>query len=172
VTRPEPERVIALEYARPGKPTVTYRERLLVDRPDVKVLSMEIGPKPLTIAASSFEPGSSITWFVFPGQWHDIGRFQRADGKFAGWYTNLCTPVVIDGDHWSVTDLFLDLWMPAAGHPQWLDEDEFAAAIAQGSFGADLAQAAGAERVRIDDRVAAGTWPPDICRSWRPAGFR
>jgi predicted RNA-binding protein associated with RNAse of E/G family len=167
-------RKILLEYFRPGKKTVTYTERLVLDRPDVKVLVMDaIAEKEIRIGeAVALEPGSSITWFVFPGQWHDIGRFQLAGGAFTGWYTNICTPVELAADRWTITDLFLDLWLPAIGPAEWLDEDEFNEAAGGGMLREDLAHAARVERARIETLLARSEWPPEFCRSWRPAVFR
>jgi uncharacterized protein DUF402 len=45
--------------------------------------------------ASVLELGAPILWFVFPDKWYDVARFHLADRTFTGWYTNLCTPVVI-----------------------------------------------------------------------------
>jgi predicted RNA-binding protein associated with RNAse of E/G family len=63
------------------------------------------------------EAGSPAVWFTFPGAWHDIGRFHRADGTFTGIYGNVLTPVrFLDERTWETTDLFLDVWLePRAG---------------------------------------------------------
>ena len=167
-------REILLEYLRPGKKTATYTERLVLDRPDVKVLLMNVeGPKEVRIGERAvLHPGSTITWFVFPGRWYDIGKFHRPDQTFIGWYTNICTPVVIDGDRWTINDLFLDLWLPAAGPAEWLDEDEFDEAAAAGTLSESLVDGARSERARIDGLLERGDWPPEACRSWNPAVFR
>jgi len=142
-----------------------------VDRPDVKVLLMDVvASKEMRIGNTVVaEPGSTLTWFVFPGQWHDVGRFELANRTFTGWYTNICTPVIITGNRWSITDLFLDLWLAPDGSLQWLDVDEFGAAIEAGTLDPELARRATAERARIDECVGRGAWPPEICRSWKPA---
>jgi predicted RNA-binding protein associated with RNAse of E/G family len=167
-------RTISLQYFRPGKPTATYVERLLLDRPEVKVLAMDVvGGNEMKVGkATVFEPGSTLTWFVFPGQWHDIGKFYLADRAFTGWYTNICTPVLLTRDRWSVTDLFLDLWLSPEGEAQWLDVDEFDAAVRSGTLDPELAREARSEQARIDASVAKGDWPPEICRTWSPAVFR
>jgi predicted RNA-binding protein associated with RNAse of E/G family len=167
-------REILLEYLRPGKKTATYTERLVLDRPDVKVLLMKVeGTKEVRIGETAvLQPGSTVTWFVFPGQWYDIGKFHRADQIFTGWYTNICTPVVMNRDRWTITDLFLDLWLPADGPAAWLDEDEFAEAADAAALREDLAQAARSERARIEALLARRDWPPEFCRSWKPAVFR
>ena len=138
----------------------------MLDRPDVKVLlSEQYDGKELVLGGQTvLERGASIVWFVFPGCWYDVGRLHLVDGTFTGWYTNLCTPLKVDGDDWSLTDLFLDFWVPAAGAGVWLDRDEFDAARAD----AILEPAASEQTLAEHDCIAAlaghGEWPPPICR--------
>src|SRR3954471_9296165 len=122
---------VTLEYLRSGNANVLYRERLLTDRPDMKILLAEPdASRDIRVDGSLIlQAGAPILWFVFPGAWHDIGRFHLADGSFTGWYTNLCTPILMKSGRWSTTDLFLDHWQPANGDGRWVDEDEFAAAV-------------------------------------------
>lgn len=162
---------VELHYHRPGKGTQTYRQRLVVDRPDLKVLATErYAGGPLEASGQRIlEPGAAIWWFVFPGAWHDIGRFHLADGRLTGWYTNLCTPVTFRGPVWSTTDLFLDHWLPVAGTAEWLDEAEFEEAVGQGVIGVDEARRAREERDRIQAQVVAGAWPPSVTRVTPPA---
>lgn len=158
-------REIVLRYERPGKGTSLIRERVVLDRPDVKVLVGTFSSRDDLVIGDRkvLEEGARMEWFVFPGAWHDIARFHLADGSFTGWYTNLCTPVSMDGDDWSVTDLFLDHWKPVSGPSQWLDQDEFEEAAASGVLGADLVRAAREERARISAALAGSAWPPAVC---------
>ena len=158
---------VTLEYLRPGKGTVMYRERLFTDRPDMKVLltDPEASRDILVDGSLILQAGAPILWFVFPGAWHDIGRFHLADGSFTGWYTNICTPILMKGSRWSSTDLFLDHWSPLNGTPKWLDEDEFTQAAASGVLTAELADAARAEHHRIDLLLTSRAWPPEIVAS-------
>lgn len=157
---------IRYEYRRPGKPVTTYEQWLLLDRPDLKVMLLDaFAGDPLRVAgALALEPGAPIIWFVFPEKWHDVGRFHLADGTFTGWYTNLTTPIVMDGTKWSATDLFLDLWTPAQGKSVWLDEDEFEAAFRAKRLDAATRSRALNERAMIDLQVAGGDWPPPATR--------
>ncbi len=95
-------RQIHFEYHRPGKETVVYREALVLDRPDVKVLLQEhfSGDNVLVADTLTLERAAPIVWFIITDSWHDIGRFHLADGTFTGWYTNLSKPVEFNGDHW------------------------------------------------------------------------
>lgn len=166
---------IAYDYERPGRGVTRFDETLVLDRPHVKGTILE-SYRGRTVRAGEvviLEPGAPIVWFVFPGAWHDIGRFHLADGTFTGWYTNLCTPVKIESAHWACTDLFLDLWTPANGaNSVWLDEDEFAAAQAAGHIDDRLVQRATVERENIAARVGAGAWPPAITREFTLADAR
>ena len=154
---------ISLEYLRPGKGTVTYRERLIIDRAEVKVLltDPDVSRDIHVDGSLILQAGAPMLWYVFPGAWHDIGRFHLADGTFTGWYTNLCTPILMKGSRWSTTDLFLDHWLPSGGAGKWVDEDEFTSAASSGVLTDELATAARAEHRRIDSLVQSGAWPPD-----------
>jgi predicted RNA-binding protein associated with RNAse of E/G family len=163
---PHAGKVIDYGYHRPGKSTVIYPQQLLLDRPDVSVLRLDH----ITDVSEDGEvilPGGGFSlWFVFPGSWFDVGRFHRADGTLIGWYTNLCTPVVKRATTWSSTDLFLDLWQPREGAARWLDEDEFAEAVACRAIDDELIRHALAEQTRIASLLAGNSWPPAVCRSF------
>ena len=118
--------------------------------------------------AVALEPGSPIVWFSFPGAWHDVGRFHRADGTFTGLYANVLTPVEgIEGAGWVTTDLFLDVWIPATGgDARILDEDELQDALERGWIDAATASRARAEATRLVEAAAAGAWPPRLVHDW------
>lgn len=155
-------RTIHYRYTRPGKDVDVYDHWLVVDDANLKVLLMEeYGGEPLCIDGTAVaEPGSALLWFVFPDAWHDIGRFHLADGTFTGWYTNLCTPVAMDGDVWSSTDLFLDHWMTPDGRHSWLDEDELRDAVAGGLLSGETRTRIARERSVIQTHLDLGAWPP------------
>jgi len=156
--------LIHYSYTRPGKDTAVYDHRLVIDEPDLKVLLMEdYRGDPLVIEDGvAVEPGAALLWFVFPGVWHDIGRFHLADDTFTGWYTNLCTPVEIHRNAWASTDLFLDHWLTPDGFQSWLDEDELAAAVRANLVDEATRSQIAAERSRIQAHLDVGTWPPPV----------
>ncbi len=159
-------REICFRYSRPGKGGQVFRQRLVLDRPEVKVLLSErFEGEPLKIGERVIlEAGAPIVWFVFPAKWYDIGRFHLADGSFTGWYTNLATPVEIEGEHWSASDLFLDLWQPAEGGSVWLDEEEFERAARSGLLDRATVRRIMNERSLLELELRTGRWPPRVAR--------
>ena len=159
-------RLIEYEYRRIGGRTVTYRQWLVVDRADVKVLLLQqYEGRDVTVGQDVvLEEGAPILWFVFPGAWHDVGRFHLGDGTFTGWYANICTPVSMADHRWTSTDLFLDHWLPVEGSGVWLDEDELREAVESNLLDPVQQARVVEERSAIDALIAQGDWPPDPTR--------
>lgn len=160
-------RRVVYRYKRLGKPTVDFHQTLVWEENDVSVLLLERheGP-PLTVdGITILESGAPILWFVFGGQWHDVGRFHLRDRQFTGWYTNICTPVEHDGDTWSGTDLYIDHWQPVYGEGRWLDEDEFGDARRTKSIDDVMAERTLHEQRAIEQLVTTGAWPPAVART-------
>ena len=157
-------RSIDYEYRRTGKPTTHFREWLVLDRPDVKVLLLDEydGAEVQVDGVAVLESGAPIVWCVFPDRWYDIGRFHLRNGTITGWYTNLCRPVRIDGDHWVGSDLFLDLWQPVEGEPRWLDEEELAHAVHTRLIDGATHQRIRNERSIIELQLREDAWPPPV----------
>jgi predicted RNA-binding protein associated with RNAse of E/G family len=159
-------RPITYEYRRPGKPPTLYEEWLVIDRPDVKVLLLEAyRGKTVTVEGVTIQAaGAPIIWYVFPDRWYDIGRFHLLDESVTGWYTNLCLPPLLAGDHWIGSDLFLDLWQPVDGDPLWLDEDELAAAVRTRVIDRATLRRIDNERAMIALQLQQGAWPPPVAK--------
>lgn len=113
------------------------------------------------------ENGAPAIWFTFRDEWHDIGRFHRADGSFTGWYANVLTPIrVLHAPAWTTTDLFLDVWHAADRSTRVLDRDEMERAIASRWVSDAEASAALREVDRLLTRIRTGSWPPPVARYW------
>ncbi len=161
--------MIEIHYRRPPRRLQIFRQHLVWDAPEVKVTLARALPleQAMRIEGTvALEDGSDVVWFTFPGLWHDIGRFHRADGTFTGIYANVLTPVVIDGPVWHTTDLYLDVWLGPDGSAILLDEEEFDQAV-----GRELIDLATGQRVRqeadmILESAAGGRWPPPIVAEW------
>jgi uncharacterized protein len=162
--------LIHIHYRRPPDRHEIFRQRLVLDRDDVKVtLARDLVFEPPIVIheAVALETGSDAVWFTFPDTWHDIGRFHRADGGFTGIYANVITPCLFERvDLWHTTDLFLDLWIDTEGRVSLLDQDEYAAAVEREWIDSALAERALEEANDLRKRAEAGTWPPPIVHDW------
>jgi predicted RNA-binding protein associated with RNAse of E/G family len=164
-------RSIHIHYFRPPAHRRVYRQALVHDDGQVKVTlarDLDFDP-PLRIRGRvALESGSDAVWFTFPGAWHDIGRFHRADGSFTGLYANVITPCVFQpGGDWETTDLFLDLWIPDGGaEPVILDEHELDEALAAGHLSTELGTRARWEIRSLLSGMEAGRWPPPVVKEW------
>jgi predicted RNA-binding protein associated with RNAse of E/G family len=118
------------------------------------------------------EPGAPVVWFTYPGAWHDVGRFHLADGTFTGYYANVLTPVVMDGDRWETTDLSLDVWCGVDGRVEVLDLDEFEEARAQGWIDDETAKYALQHAGFLASAARHGEWPPAHLKAWDLARAR
>lgn len=159
---------VEIHYRRPPQRLDIYVQELVVDHPDCKITLHENTPLPEPLYAGDaliYQPGAPIIWFVFPGAWHDIGRFHLRDGRFTGYYVNLITPVEIDGASWRMFDLCLDIWVQPDGSFHVLDRDEFDEAVDRGWIDRVAAERARDELARISTLLRESRWPPEIVRS-------
>jgi len=163
-----PDRV-SIHYRRPTDREQVFHQRVVLEREDVIVTlaePMELDTPMMIEGQIVLETGSQVVWFTFPGAWHDIGRFHRADGTFVGFYANVLTPPVIEGPEWHTTDLFLDVWMTPDGKVSLLDEDEFEQAVGRELIDPDTAASARDEAARMLELAGRGEWPPAVVLEW------
>ena len=166
---PRSSPTVHIHYLRPPDRVEIFTQSLLLDDPGVKItLASYIDVEhPMTIDGLVAFELSKAVWFTFPGAWHDVGRFHRADGTFTGCYSNILTPPTFhDGGIWHTTDLFLDVWIPSGGVATVLDEDELQEAEANGWVDAATADRARAEASALKEKAEAGVWPPPIVEEW------
>ncbi len=161
---------VRIDYLRPPDRREVFVQRLLLDTPEVKITlaeSVPFDPPILIHDEIALEAGSDAVWFTFPGKWHDVGRFHRADGGFTGIYANILTPPrFLPGGVWVTTDLFLDVWIDAEGAFSILDEDQLQEAEAMGWVEESQAKRAREEARWIEAEYRAGRWPPPIVEEW------
>ncbi|HEV3050599.1 MAG TPA: DUF402 domain-containing protein [Longimicrobium sp.] len=162
--------VVTIHYRRPPDRLEVFEQAVVDDDGDcvVTFLASAQVRKPMQIGGRVvLEPGSPIVWFTYRGDaWHDVGRFHLADGTFTGVYANVLMPVQMEGTLWKTTDLFLDVWISAAGEIEVLDRDEFNAAVDARWVDADTAARALAEAERLAVDTRAGAWPPAEVHAW------
>lgn len=161
---------VLIHYRRLPDHERTFDQRVVRERDDVIITlsePLELA-EPMTSDAGEImlEQGSLALWFTFPGEWHDIGLFHRADGVFTGLYANILTPPEMHGRVWRTTDLFLDVWWPDGGSPVLLDEDELVEALAAGHIDPSTARRAREEAGDILEQAGAGRWPPPVVEEW------
>lgn len=165
-----PPGTVRIDYLRPPDRREVFIQKLLLDDPGVKVTLAEAVPfdPPIRIHGEiALEKGSDAVWFTFPGLWHDIGRFHRANGDFTGIYANILTPPLLGSDgRWETTDLFLDVWIDPSGALSVLDEDQLQEAEGEGWVTATEAQKARDEVEWIRMEFEAGRWPPKVVEEW------
>ncbi len=161
---------VTIHYHRPPDREDVFVQRLVERTGSTIITFMERTPLARTLRVRrriALENGSPVVWFTFPGCWHDIGLFHRADGRYTGTYANILTPVrLLDATTWSTTDLFLDVWVDLSGEASILDEDEFRHAIQRGWLEPGLAARARAEAELLLRAARAGEWPPPVVRDW------
>ena len=161
---------VTIHYRRPPDRVEVFAQAVVEDDDDCVVTFLPSAKvkKPMRIGGRVvLEPGAPIVWFTYRGDvWHDVGRFHLADGTFTGVYANVLTPVRMDGDDWETTDLFLDVWMDAAGGVEILDRDEFDAALSAGWIDPSTAARALSEAERLAGDARRGVWPPAHVREW------
>ncbi len=166
----EPGGRVRIHYRRIPDREQIFDQRVVAVEPDGAVVTLaEAAPLPRPVRANGeviLDPGAPAVWLTFPGGWHDIGRFHRADGTMTGFYANILTPPEMAAGVWRTTDLFLDVWQPVAGPPALLDEDEFEEARARGLLDAPTADRARAEAESLIAAARDGSWPPDPVRRW------
>lgn len=160
---------VRIRYRRLPDREQTFEQLLVEDAGGYVVTLLEEAAlrSPVVVGGRTvLETGSPVVWFTYPGAWHDVGRFHRADGTFTGCYANVLTPVVMRGREWETTDLALDVWAGADGRVEVLDVDEFEAAVAAGWLDAETAARARREAERLAAAAREGSWPPAHVREW------
>lgn len=160
---------VTIHYRRPPDRKQVFDQAVVFEDASVIVTlaeAVDFDPAMRIDGEVALESGSSVVWFTFPGAWHDIGRFHRADGTFVGYYANVITPVDIDGRTWHTTDLYLDVWLSESGRLLLLDEEEFDEAIGSELIDFETAARVREEARRIMREAEAGTWPPRVVREW------
>lgn len=161
--------MVEIRYRRPPGRLQIFKQHHVFEDPTVVVTFAQHMAFQQTMRMEDdvvLEDGSDVVWFTFPGAWHDIGRFHRADGTFTGIYANILTPPEMNGLVWDTTDLFLDVWVGPDGSVQLLDEEEFDQAVGREWLDPATAERARDEATRILRAAQDGTWPPPVVAEW------
>ncbi len=93
-------------------------------------------------------------------RWYNVMRLELPHGGgLHGWYCNVTTPVMYDGETVRYADLDLDLFVPARGEPEVLDEDEFEQNGARMGYPAEVVERARLALDQLLGLVREGEFP-------------
>jgi hypothetical protein len=154
--------LVRVHYIRPGKESRVYDETWLAED-SIRVQTLRTFPPEAadTVAAAWRHDGlltstqtiGSIRKHLFYAEWFTILELRDPAGHLLGHYSDIALPLTREGADYFLTDLFLDLWVPAGGPIRELDWDEFTAAEASGRLTREIA--ARARQVFAELRAAA-----------------
>lgn len=154
---------IVVRYRRPKNRTVSYRQVLLYEDPEVIVsVGLMEPPKPL----SPFDGGCLAIWFNFPSAWHNVGVVHEKSGRLRGYYCDILTPIRRFPGGLRTTDLFLDLWVFPDGRYAVLDVEEFDEAVKRKWMGKRRAERARRELKGLVVQVEHGRFPPALVQGF------
>lgn len=155
---------MAIVYRRPPDDIQHFSQELLHDGPACKISLLVLDPtdEPLRVGEVDVPPGGAVMWFMFPGRPYEVGAVYDDGGTFLGYYTNFVRPPRPETTVWHLTDLFLDVWQPPAGHPRLLDEEELAEAARVGWVELEDLERTRAEAAAVLRAARSGRWPPRI----------
>ncbi|MGQ9543855.1 MAG: DUF402 domain-containing protein [Candidatus Bathyarchaeia archaeon] len=107
------------------------------------------------------DQGYPVVWFIFLGEWHDIGKVYLPRGGLKGYYCDIVRPVQLVGRNTlRIVDLFLDLWVSPRLKTTVLDEEEFNGAVQRGWIDAETAITANDRLNKLINTVHRGLFPP------------
>ena len=123
---PEMTDINVLKRNLAGEVTWQYKGRVLKRKTNYVVLEAFFNHDDVPVADVIFKRDDRFVETFYTDRWYNIFQiFDRADGKFKGWYCNVGYPAVLEMDAVSYVDLALDLWVAPNGTQTVLDEDEF-----------------------------------------------
>jgi predicted RNA-binding protein associated with RNAse of E/G family len=161
-------RTATLYYNRPPDRVTPTRTQVIEDTSDLVILQHKIrASKPLEVNGSTvLDSGYDAVWFVYRGQYHDIGIISDPTGRFTGYYCDAILPISDRNGDYEIRDLFLDLWITPDGRTTILDEDELEEAVSQGWISHGEALIAREEMDRMVEGVRGGYFPPSRVRHY------
>ena len=110
-----------------GQETWRYAGKVLRRGDDFILLEARFNyPQEVDLSGLVLRSGDRFVEIFYSDRWYNIFEIHdREDDQFKGWYCNISTPAVIDGNVISYRDLALDLLVFPDGRQKILDEDEF-----------------------------------------------
>ena len=159
---------VKINYRRPGKFDHVYVEELVADD-DRQLLTHTVLTRADSLEmteavrrAGLIGPADTITAVrkhYFYHEYFDLLEFFGPQDQVLGYYSDIATPLVRRDGEYELTDLFLDVWLTPGQPAIELDEDEFAAAVAQGLVSPEQQAQAQQAFDRLRAEIAAGLYP-------------
>lgn len=159
---------VQIEVIRPGKTPRVFQEGLVSDdglclKTSTVVPADVVGPLSGAFArAGLLAPGvliRRVDKFNFYRQPFAIMRVHDGEGVLLGYYCDVTTPLERAPLGYLRTDLFLDLWLGAAGERIVLDEDELEDALGAAVITAEQGEYARQSLARMLAEEEAGIFP-------------
>lgn len=129
-----PGTVVTVNLLKDPRPAVRYPATALRDDGTHAVVRAAwAGPPVRDFGFVRFERGDVFDEHYWRDRWFSVKEVRGTGGRLKGWYCDVTRPAQVDADAPQgpalvVTDLDLDLWIPAGRSDVLrLDEDEFAA---------------------------------------------
>ncbi len=110
-----------------GQETWRYPAKVLQRDSEKIILEAFFDRQDMSLHGMVLARGDRFVETYFTNCWYNIFEIHdREDDRLKGWYCNVATPALVDGDTISYVDLALDLLIFPDGRQIILDEDEFA----------------------------------------------
>ncbi|TET89232.1 MAG: DUF402 domain-containing protein [Methanomassiliicoccales archaeon] len=160
---------ITIRLKRPPDGIENWEQELLLDSPDLIVSEFHFTDleQPTVLDGETIaENGYRCIVFEFTREWYEVLKIWNKEGRLTGYYCNINTlPERFEGGY-TITDLFLDLWVFPDLRYRVLDEDEFKTAIAEGWISKEMAENAQKILAQLLERVEKGEFPPDVVKEY------
>ena len=121
-------KVTVIKRNQDGQETWRYRGEVIERGENYLILEAIFDHDDVFFHGMRLRRGDRFVETYYTERWYNIFEIHdRDDDKLKGWYCNVATPAIIEGDSVSYRYLPLDLLVFPDGRQIVLDEDEFAA---------------------------------------------
>lgn len=164
----DPAREVRIRFQRPGKLDQVFIEGFLSDDGWVLRTRTVVPPEyaePWSlryVEMGLIEDGQQIQAAakrLFYQQSFTILELLDAQEQTLGYYCDVCSPLLREGEGYTLTDLFLDVWVWPDGRWRVLDREEFKRAAASGVISENQAGLAQNTIARLEAELANGQFP-------------
>lgn len=109
-----------------GNEVWQYPARVLERGTDFVRLEATFDRPDMDLGFATFKLGDRFVEYFYSDRWYNLfAVYDGDDGRFKGWYANVCRPARIEATAVRCEDLALDLWIAPDGQITLLDEADF-----------------------------------------------